>query len=114
MLCVLLGYPDSNQERQDQNLQCYHYTISQFMYCNLSPHCVCKVTNNFYTSNIFRKFFLIKSNKRAFFGVFSRFSDKSPYLCIVKIGLCVAKSWLREIKAQLLHVDVIRINVAKA
>ena len=25
----LLGYPDSNQERQDQNLQCYHYTISQ-------------------------------------------------------------------------------------
>ena len=26
----LLGYPDSNQERQDQNLQCYHYTIPQF------------------------------------------------------------------------------------
>ena len=26
----LLGYPDSNQERQDQNLQCYHYTIAQF------------------------------------------------------------------------------------
>ena len=24
-----LGYPDSNQERQDQNLQCYHYTIAQ-------------------------------------------------------------------------------------
>ena len=27
--CCWLGYPDSNQERQDQNLQCYHYTISQ-------------------------------------------------------------------------------------
>ena len=27
----LLGYPDSNQERQDQNLQCYHYTISQYL-----------------------------------------------------------------------------------
>ena len=26
----VLGYPDSNQERQDQNLQCYHYTIPQF------------------------------------------------------------------------------------
>ena len=26
-----LGYPDSNQERQDQNLQCYHYTIAQFL-----------------------------------------------------------------------------------
>ena len=28
-LFFLLGYPDSNQERQDQNLQCYHYTIPQ-------------------------------------------------------------------------------------
>ena len=28
-LVLLLGYPDSNQERQDQNLQCYHYTIAQ-------------------------------------------------------------------------------------
>ena len=28
-LSSLLGYPDSNQERQDQNLQCYHYTIAQ-------------------------------------------------------------------------------------
>ena len=27
----MLGYPDSNQERQDQNLQCYHYTIAQFV-----------------------------------------------------------------------------------
>ena len=26
----MLGYPDSNQKRQDQNLQCYHYTIPQF------------------------------------------------------------------------------------
>ena len=30
-----LGYPDSNQERQDQNLQCYHYTIAQF--CSQEP-----------------------------------------------------------------------------
>lgn len=27
----MLGYPDSNQERQDQNLQCYHYTIAQYI-----------------------------------------------------------------------------------
>ncbi len=26
---ALLAYLDSNQERQNQNLQCYHYTISQ-------------------------------------------------------------------------------------
>ncbi len=24
-----LGYLDSNQEKQDQNLLCYHYTIAQ-------------------------------------------------------------------------------------
>ena len=24
-----LGYSDSNQEKQDQNLLCYHYTIAQ-------------------------------------------------------------------------------------
>ena len=28
----LLGYPDSNQKRQDQNLQCYHYTIPQSLF----------------------------------------------------------------------------------
>lgn len=26
---LLLGYQDSNLERQDQNLMCYHYTIAQ-------------------------------------------------------------------------------------
>ena len=31
-----LGYPDSNQERQDQNLQCYHYTIPQFLCIEVS------------------------------------------------------------------------------
>ena len=30
---TVLGYPDSNQERQDQNLQCYHYTIPQCLNC---------------------------------------------------------------------------------
>ena len=33
MRLFLLGYPDSNQERQDQNLQCYHYTIPQTLRC---------------------------------------------------------------------------------
>ena len=39
----LLGYPDSNQERQDQNLQCYHYTIAQCLHVPLDV-CGCKVT----------------------------------------------------------------------
>ena len=39
VLCLLrgnaakkkLGYSDSNQEKQDQNLLCYHYTIAQYL-----------------------------------------------------------------------------------
>ena len=30
----VLDYQDSNLEKQDQNLLCYHYTISQFSYQN--------------------------------------------------------------------------------
>lgn len=26
---IELSYPDSNQDRQNQKLQCYHYTIRQ-------------------------------------------------------------------------------------
>ena len=37
----LLGYPDSNQERQDQNLQCYHYTISQCRFAKLETVVPC-------------------------------------------------------------------------
>ena len=39
-LSSVLGYPDSNQKRQDQNLQCYHYTIPQCA-C-LLPDCICR------------------------------------------------------------------------
>ena len=48
----LLGYPDSNQERQDQNLQCYHYTISQcFLFSSA------KVVTFLQTSKFFGIFF---------------------------------------------------------
>ena len=48
----LLGYPDSNQERQDQNLQCYHYTISQcFLFSGA------KVVTFLQTSKFFGIFF---------------------------------------------------------
>ena len=48
----LLGYPDSNQERQDQNLQCYHYTIPQFLFCG------CKGTTFSETTKTFGEIFL--------------------------------------------------------
>ena len=31
-----LSYPDSNQDKQNQNLLCYHYTIRQSPYRPLS------------------------------------------------------------------------------
>ena len=48
---LMLGYPDSNQEKQDQNLLCYHYTISQFsIVLEATPlllYCECKGTDFF-------------------------------------------------------------------
>ncbi len=34
-LTFLLSYPDSNQDKQNQNLLCYHYTIGQSLLCSL-------------------------------------------------------------------------------
>lgn len=59
----LLGYPDSNQKRQDQNLQCYHYTIPQFCVLLLALQ-LCfsiasaKVRSFFETTKFFADFFL--------------------------------------------------------
>ena len=50
---ILLGYPDSNQERQDQNLQCYHYTIPQSG--SVCPKRGCKGTAFFETTKVFPK-----------------------------------------------------------
>lgn len=50
-LSFALGYPDSNQERQDQNLQCYHYTIAQ---CSFEKRC--KYTAFFWFANILAHF----------------------------------------------------------
>ena len=56
----MLGYPDSNQERQDQNLQCYHYTIPQTFMLILGLYliCGCKGTAFFRTSKTFPDFFI--------------------------------------------------------
>lgn len=32
VISLLLGYLDSNQEKQDQNLLCYHYTIAHYLF----------------------------------------------------------------------------------
>ena len=45
LLRLVLGYPDSNQERQDQNLQCYHYTIAQYS-------CICGCKSSWFLSNV--------------------------------------------------------------
>ena len=57
-VAMRLGYPDSNQERQDQNLQCYHYTISQFVSSNcLLLICDCKGSAFFSYPKTFCAFF---------------------------------------------------------
>ena len=55
----LLGYPDSNQERQDQNLQCYHYTISQYPCNRVLSDCECKGTAKFCNLQIFSQLFYV-------------------------------------------------------
>lgn len=89
----LLGYPDSNQKRQDQNLQCYHYTIPQFCCASLSTatvflNCECKGTEFFWNHQIFCGFFLKnmrfssilhkKTQKKSFYGAYS---TEIVYLC---------------------------------
>ena len=61
-----LGYPDSNQERQDQNLQCYHYTIAQ-SFCGCKGSIIrfnCKIIGDFFL------FFLILSLKKLKYCIF--------------------------------------------
>ena len=64
-LSLLLGYPDSNQERQDQNLQCYHYTIAQCFGVKLACFSFpsAKVLLFFETANFYRIFLLKKVKK---------------------------------------------------
>ena len=47
----VLDYQDSNLEKQDQNLLCYHYTIA---HC---PFCDCKFSDLFSNPQIFIPFF---------------------------------------------------------
>ena len=48
---LVLDYRDSNLEKQDQNLLCYHYTIA---HC---PFCDCKFSDLFSNPQIFIPFF---------------------------------------------------------
>ncbi len=36
---LLLSYPDSNQDKQNQNLLCYHYTIGQSFVLSFEERC---------------------------------------------------------------------------
>ena len=79
---LLWGWDTRTRTRKGRTRIC-SVTITPYpnMCCNLFPYCECKGTNYFYNNNVFRKFFLIKSNKKPFSVVLSRFLDKSLYLC---------------------------------
>ena len=79
-----MGYPDSNQEKQDQNLLCYHYTISQTN-CELIQNSNAKVrgfceTAKFigrFLENIFRAY----PHKTLFKHKLWAYITKNIYLC---------------------------------
>ena len=56
-LTFLLSYPDSNQDKQNQNLLCYHYTIGQSSLCSLlksvAKVCIKCVNAKFFVNNVF-------------------------------------------------------------
>ena len=81
---MLLGYPDSNQERQDQNLQCYHYTIPQFLICG------CKGT----------AFFLFSKENPDFF---SKNRKKTSNSCRLSIIWCIFASQFNDIIDKLME-----------
>ena len=60
VLIFLLDYQDSNLEKQDQNLLCYHYTIVQsFIRTTRSDFDDAKILLFFISTNFFDVFFYI-------------------------------------------------------
>ena len=71
----VLDYQDSNLEKQDQNLLCYHYTIA---HC---PFCDCKFSDLFSNPQIFIPFFRREaavSIKIFLYDGLSLFPDEPP------------------------------------
>ena len=63
-LFFLLDYQDSNLEKQDQNLLCYHYTIVQsFNRTTRSVFDDAKILLFIYTPNFFSIFFFLMLKK---------------------------------------------------
>ena len=77
---MLLGYPDSNQERQDQNLQCYHYTIPQTRSA-IGIISVLRLQRYYFFANLqnFSELFYKNSQKKMQFNINYK---KTAYLCM--------------------------------
>ena len=68
----LLDYQDSNLEKQDQNLLCYHYTIVQsFNRTTRSVFDDAKILLFIYTPNFFSIFFFLMLKKVFEFQIYS-------------------------------------------
>ena len=79
----MLGYPDSNQERQDQNLQCYHYTIPQGHHTSFCLNAGAKVLLFFELASFFAVFFHEIQKKTQNNAFFACFLTERVYLCII-------------------------------
>ena len=56
-----LSYPDSNQDKQNQNLLCYHYTIRQLPYTLNGPANILKLSELFGNEQIVVLFSALKN-----------------------------------------------------
>ena len=82
-----LSYLDSNQDRQNQKLQCYHYTIRQSYLLKCSAHLKRhKVRHVWGIIQIFLYFFIFFSGKSAGFSVMGAGRNGKP-------GECYALFW---------------------
>ena len=57
VLIFLLDYQDSNLEKQDQNLLCYHYTIVQSIHRSTAPILTVQRYVFFHSQQTFSRFF---------------------------------------------------------
>ena len=79
-----LAYKDSNLDKQNQNLLCYHYTISQYLCAMDYFQKRCKDKGNFYIYQIFEPKNEYKNKNSAFLYFTNSIYRRLLYIFIYK------------------------------
>ena len=83
-----LAYKDSNLDKQNQNLLCYHYTISQYLCAMDYFQKRCKDKGNFYIYQIFKPKNKYKNKNNAFFYFTTSINGLFMYILRYKFYKC--------------------------